>query len=64
MTKNENSDHLVFGFDDTKGWKPETTEQMVLRIVTHDFESQFGISYKDFDKLYKDMLEHQPEKLI
>ena len=44
--------------------KPLTPEQRVINLLKGGFESRCGISFDEFIKVYNDLLEHSPEKLI
>lgn len=42
----------------------ETDEEIVLRLLKHDFEDCCGISFDKFIEIYHEILEQNPEKLI
>jgi len=42
----------------------ETNEEKVIRLIKGGFEEQHGISFEEFQKVYKEILENNPEKLI
>ena len=44
--------------------KPMTPQERVINLLKGGFESRCGISFDEFIKVYNDLLEHSPEKLI
>lgn len=45
-------------------WKQTTPEEKVIDLLKGGFERRCGISLDEFTRIYHELLEHSPEKLI
>ena len=44
--------------------KQKTKEEKVIDIVNGGFQNHFGMSINEFQKIYEEILEHNPEQLV
>lgn len=44
--------------------KPKTKKEKVIEIAKGEFEAQFGMTIQEFQEIYEEIVEENPESLI